>query len=241
MAVKPSIDISSYACWWHCLLCQGRVRCYRLPSSFSQFGLHSTFPDQKPNYSPHMDLTSWTSLQTVTLLKVLPISAASKHLMDTAGQTSHVESILHPQLCRHLTTCDTPNISPSRLKFMFTKLWFSQPFCMHPKRGPCLPVTWKPYNPFTSWNVSEGSSESHRTISSRTTVSSCTGLPPLSHWIMRGTECHIQSCGKVTRQHSGTSGPAMANRTFCRQIFKCQPHRRRAKWTDQLRRDDNIP
>ena len=30
---------------------------------------------------------------------------------------------------------------------------------MHPKRGPRLPVTWKPSNPFT-WSVNEGSLES---------------------------------------------------------------------------------
>jgi len=34
-------------------------------------------------------------------------------------------------------------------KFVFTKHWFCQSCYMHPKRGPNLPVTWEPSNPFT--------------------------------------------------------------------------------------------
>jgi len=58
---------------------------------------------------------------------------------------------------------------------------------MHPKHGPCLPVTWKPLNPFT-WSVSEGSLESGGIILSVTLKSlyalvshlCLTGLPEIT-------------------------------------------------------------
>ena len=37
-------------------------------------------------------------------------SAASNHPTDTVGQTSHVESVLHPQLCYRSRTSGTENI-----------------------------------------------------------------------------------------------------------------------------------
>jgi len=60
--------------------------------------------------------------------------------------------------CRHSITSGMLNIFLFRRKVVFIKHWFCQSCYMRPKRGPQLPVTWKPSNPF-SWSVSEGSSK----------------------------------------------------------------------------------
>jgi len=99
------------------------------------------------------------------------------------------------------------------------------------------PMTWKPSNPFTR-NVSEGSSKSACTISSGITVSSV--RPDYER-----SKCHIRSWGKATRQPP-------AHQALLRQVelsggrtpdptWKRPSGRPSGKWTDQLRRDNNIP
>jgi len=114
--------------------------------SSSVFGLHTSWPKTK--------LQSVGSDSGPDLLNVVvdgnPVDlggefhlqvAVSKRLTDTAGQTSHVELVSRPRQCRHSVTSGIRNIFLFRRKFVFIKHWFYQSCCMHPKRGPHLPVT----------------------------------------------------------------------------------------------------
>jgi len=163
-----------------------------LSHNSSMFGLHTSWPKTK--------LQSVGSDSGPNLLNVV----VDGNPVDLVESFTYLDSIqTRPRQCHHSITFGIPNIFIFRRKFVFIKHWFCQSCYMHRKHGPCLPLTWKPSNPFT-WSVSEGSLESGGMILSVTLRSLRTGLAPVSDRITRGRNAifgHVARC-QITLQHT---------------------------------------